>query len=51
MATGIENRYPEKYIYGTFPILDIDTEDITNIFDDCFEFIDQGRGGKSSKFG
>jgi len=42
VATGIENGYPDRYIYQTTPILDIEEVDITTEFPKCFEFIRKG---------
>ena len=39
VAFGIPNAFPEKYQYKNVEILDVDESPITNIFQECFEFI------------
>lgn len=41
VAYGVENAFPQDFIYKVIPILDIPETDIVSYFPECFEFIEQ----------
>uniref|UniRef100_A0A6Q2ZA63 Dual specificity protein phosphatase 19a n=1 Tax=Esox lucius TaxID=8010 RepID=A0A6Q2ZA63_ESOLU len=45
VAYGVENAFPDLFIYKTLSILDVPDTDITSYFHECFKFIDQANKG------
>jgi atypical dual specificity phosphatase len=43
VATGITNKYPDIYTYCNIPILDLEVSNIRDIFEQCFQFMDNAR--------
>uniref|UniRef100_A0A8C7UE97 Dual specificity phosphatase 19a n=1 Tax=Oncorhynchus mykiss TaxID=8022 RepID=A0A8C7UE97_ONCMY len=43
VAYGVENAFPDLFIYKTLSILDVSDTDITSYFQECSKFIDQNR--------
>ncbi|XP_054166274.1 uncharacterized protein DDB_G0280205-like [Oppia nitens] len=43
LAYGVDNAFEDDYNYKKLEILDLPETDITVYFDDCFEYIDEGR--------
>ena len=43
LAYGVENAFEDEYNYKKLEILDTPETDIKKYFDECFEFIDEGR--------
>lgn len=43
LAYGVKNAFEDDYNYKSIDILDVPETDIRNYFDECFEFIDEGR--------
>ncbi|XP_064831617.1 dual specificity protein phosphatase 19-like [Oncorhynchus masou masou] len=41
VAYGVENAFPDLFIYKTLSILDVSDTDITSYFQECSKFIDQ----------
>ncbi|XP_030436741.1 dual specificity protein phosphatase 19 [Gopherus evgoodei] len=41
VAYGVENAFPNDFIYKNISILDLPETDITSYFPECFEFIEQ----------
>ncbi|XP_066494853.1 dual specificity protein phosphatase 19 [Tiliqua scincoides] len=41
VAYGVENAFPQDFIYKVIPILDLPETDIVSYFPECFEFIEQ----------
>uniref|UniRef100_A0A8C7JF74 Dual specificity phosphatase 19a n=1 Tax=Oncorhynchus kisutch TaxID=8019 RepID=A0A8C7JF74_ONCKI len=41
VAYGVENAFPDLFIYKTLSILDVSDTDITSSFQECSKFIDQ----------
>lgn len=42
LAYGVENAFEDDYNYQKFEILDVPETDITQYFEDCFDFIAEG---------
>uniref|UniRef100_A0A8K9XEJ5 Dual specificity phosphatase 19a n=1 Tax=Oncorhynchus mykiss TaxID=8022 RepID=A0A8K9XEJ5_ONCMY len=45
VAYGVENAFPDLFIYKTLSILDVPDTDITSYFQECSKFIDQANKG------
>ncbi|XP_024059832.1 dual specificity protein phosphatase 19 isoform X1 [Terrapene carolina triunguis] len=43
VAYGVENAFPNDFIYKNISILDLPETDITSYFPECFEFIEQAK--------
>ncbi|XP_067405946.1 dual specificity protein phosphatase 19 [Emydura macquarii macquarii] len=43
VAYGVENAFPNDFIYKSISILDLPETDITSYFPECFEFIEQAK--------
>ncbi|XP_053126183.1 dual specificity protein phosphatase 19 [Hemicordylus capensis] len=41
VAYGVENAFPQEFVYKIIPILDLPETDILSYFPECFEFIEQ----------
>uniref|UniRef100_A0A8D0E037 Dual specificity protein phosphatase 19 n=1 Tax=Salvator merianae TaxID=96440 RepID=A0A8D0E037_SALMN len=41
VAYGVENAFPNDYIYKVIPILDLPETDIISYFPECFQFLEQ----------
>ncbi|KAJ8012952.1 hypothetical protein DPEC_G00048230 [Dallia pectoralis] len=46
VAYGVENAFPDLFIYKTLSILDLPDTDITSYFQECCKFIDQANAEK-----
>ncbi|XP_036400673.1 dual specificity protein phosphatase 19-like [Megalops cyprinoides] len=46
VAYGVENTFPELFIYKTLSILDLPDTVITSYFQECFQFIEQAKAEK-----
>ncbi|XP_030641601.1 dual specificity protein phosphatase 19 [Chanos chanos] len=46
VAYGVENAFPELFIYKTLSILDLPDTDILSYLQECSEFIDQAKAEK-----
>ncbi|XP_029557770.1 dual specificity protein phosphatase 19-like [Salmo trutta] len=46
VAYGVENTFPDLFIYKTLSILDVSDNDITSYFQECSKFIDQANTEK-----
>ncbi|CDQ62020.1 unnamed protein product [Oncorhynchus mykiss] len=46
VAYGVENAFPDLFIYKTLSILDVPDTDITSYFQECSKFIDQANAEK-----
>ncbi|KAK6485032.1 dual specificity protein phosphatase 19-like [Huso huso] len=43
VAYGVENTFPEQFVYKAFSILDLPDTDITSFFQDCSKFIEKAK--------
>ncbi|MCI4377149.1 hypothetical protein PGIGA_G00200230 [Pangasianodon gigas] len=43
VACGVENAFPEHFIYQTVPMMDLPETELTSYLPQCFEFIDEAR--------
>ncbi|KAK6483168.1 dual specificity protein phosphatase 19-like [Huso huso] len=43
VAYGVENTFPEQFVYKAISILDLPDTDITSFFQDCFRFIEKAK--------
>ncbi|XP_074857211.1 dual specificity protein phosphatase 19 [Carettochelys insculpta] len=43
VAYGVENAFPNDFMYKSISILDLPETDITSYFPECFEFIEQAK--------
>ncbi|KAI5613952.1 dual specificity phosphatase 19, partial [Silurus asotus] len=43
VACGVENLFPEHFIYKTVPMMDLPETQLTPFLPQCFEFIDEAR--------
>ncbi|KAB5579086.1 hypothetical protein PHYPO_G00190680 [Pangasianodon hypophthalmus] len=43
VACGVENAFPERFIYKTVPMMDLPETELTSYLPQCFEFIDEAR--------
>ncbi|XP_071948146.1 dual specificity protein phosphatase 19-like [Antedon mediterranea] len=42
-ATGVQNIFPDVFVYKHVELLDLPETDLTSCLDECIEFIDEGR--------